>query len=73
MTSHGSAESGVRIGTMLSSSARFENKSTIFRMLCFEKKNLEGLKHYMVMSNIVAITGNLPLNRFTFLMEFRSC
>ena len=63
MTSHGSAESGVRIGTMLSSSARFENKSTIFRMLCFEKKNLEGLKHYMVMSltNPYTIRGILTL------------
>ena len=50
MTSHGSAESGVRIGTMLSSSARFENNVQSFRMLCFEKKNLEGLKHYTVMS-----------------------
>ena len=50
MTSHGSRESGVRIGSMLSSSARFENNVQSFRMLCFEKKNLEGLKHYTVMS-----------------------
>ena len=50
MTSHGCAESGVRIGTMLSSSALFENNVQSFRMLCFEKKNLEGLKHYRVMS-----------------------
>ena len=35
---------------MLSSSARFENNVQSFRMLCFEKKNLEGLKHYRVMS-----------------------
>ena len=44
MTSHGSAESGVRIGTVLSSSARLENNVQSFRLLCFEKKNLEGLK-----------------------------
>ena len=50
MTSHGSAESGVRIGTMLSSSARFENNVQSCRMVCSEKKNLEGLKHYTVMS-----------------------
>ena len=50
MTSHGSTESGARIGSMLSSSARFENNVQSFRMLCFEKKNLEGLKHYTVMS-----------------------
>ena len=58
MTSHGSAESGVRI-TMLSSSARFENKVQSFRMLCFEKKNFEGLKHYTVMSltNTFTIRG----------------
>ena len=50
MTSHGSRESTVRIGPMLSSSARFENNIQSFRMLCFDKKNLERLKHYRVMS-----------------------
>ena len=50
MTSHGSTESRVKIATTLSSSARFENNVQSFRILCFEKKNLEGLKHYRVMS-----------------------
>ena len=41
---------------MLSSSARFENNVQSFRMLCFEKKNLEGLKHYTV-TNPLTIRG----------------
>ena len=56
MTGHGSAESGVKIGTMLSSSARFENNVQSFRMLCFEKKNSDGLKHYTV-TNPLTIRG----------------
>ena len=61
MTSHGSTESGVRIGSMLSLSARFENNVQSFRMLCFEKKNLEGLKHCTVMSLTNPFTiGGIP-------------
>ena len=40
---------GMKNGTMLSS-ARFEKQRIIVRMLCFEKKNLERLMDYMVMS-----------------------
>ena len=61
MTSHGGAKSGLRIGTMLSSSARFENNVQSFRMLCFEKKNFEGLKHCTVMSLTNPFTiGGIP-------------
>ena len=35
---------------LMLSSARFEKQRTIVRMLCFEKKNLERLMDYMVMS-----------------------
>ena len=41
---------GMKNDSMLSS-ARFEKQRTIVRMLCFEKKNLERLMDFMLVTN----------------------
>ena len=42
---HGSAESGDENQHDALITCTFRKQRTIFRTLCFEKKNLEGLKH----------------------------